>query len=480
MKILTRLLINGVNTDDEVDISPYTTLSELVTKLKCDSLLWNGIDLSAFTYNATKFVLDEDDLSKPFFEIHEDKYRKPNIKINDDNVLIDDNLCISLHKTVVLPPNSGEHYLPPDLGKFHIEDNGEKLFVGMAKDEALWISFESKNYYSVCAIKVAAGNIDAVSGDLFDDKICTENQNYLSIPNQPWIDGVRVQNKSNLVRQFVLVDEDNKKSIDNQLIKKGTITEQNNTIRIHVHRFISNIYQGSLIYLADKSTDRRQIIKNFTQCPADYGLKSGDVFYFYKNAQKIQNPTISDIGLQDMDQLERIDYGLSDNFIRVYVKTLMGCVYNICINKNKTVDEFKEEIEKCTGLSKYSLRVIFGGKQLHDDKTLLSYGIKHDDTVHVVMSLRGGGGPPERGNLSVACGGLIKQSIYRDMFASSEKCYSRTYDQIVFRMIHDRTEEKMISYKAYNKNNLPWYKLNDDAISVVKPNVGALSDDIKS
>ncbi|KAJ3585362.1 hypothetical protein NHX12_014083 [Muraenolepis orangiensis] len=42
------------------------------------------------------------------------------------------------------------------------------------------------------------------------------------------------------------------------------------------------------------------------------------------------------------------------------------------------------------------LRLIFGGKQLDDEATLVSFGIEHESTIHLVKRLRGGGTPNSR------------------------------------------------------------------------------------
>ena len=58
--------------------------------------------------------------------------------------------------------------------------------------EAMWISF-SANWWSrgryPCAIKVAAGKINAISGKLWEPELDGSDRDYIVVPEQPWLDG---------------------------------------------------------------------------------------------------------------------------------------------------------------------------------------------------------------------------------------------------------------------------------------------------
>lgn len=118
---------------------------------------------------------------------------------------------IEFQRTLRIPDDNREYPLPPGLGSFpvmHVDDYVEKLpetwskhggvFVPMYQSEALWINF-SDGY--PCAIKIAAGKINAVSGEEWTNSLSTDPQDYVVIPDQPWLDGFNVS--ESYIRQFI-------------------------------------------------------------------------------------------------------------------------------------------------------------------------------------------------------------------------------------------------------------------------------------
>jgi hypothetical protein len=69
----------------------------------------------------------------------------------------------------------------------------------MYQSEAMWLNFSSHGY--PFALKVATGKINAVTGETWIDGIHRNPQDYLVIPNQPWLDGYCVS--PGVIRQFV-------------------------------------------------------------------------------------------------------------------------------------------------------------------------------------------------------------------------------------------------------------------------------------
>ena len=118
---------------------------------------------------------------------------------------------IDFQRTLRIPDDNRAYPLPPGLGSFpvaHVDDFADKLpenwrkhggiFIPMYQSEALWINFAG-DY--PCAVKIAAGKINAVSGKSWTNDLSDDPQDYAVIPEQPWLDGFNVS--EDFIRQFV-------------------------------------------------------------------------------------------------------------------------------------------------------------------------------------------------------------------------------------------------------------------------------------
>lgn len=174
---------------------------------------------------------------------------------------------IRFHKTLRIPDDNKQYSLPPSLGHFplnHVDDFANKLpsdwkehggiFLPMFQAEAMWMSFHSKWPF---AVKIAAGKINAVSGDnwtpelkagfkppalahdmaLRDPKTQAQfiedyqrlnsqfpqpkevGQDYIIVPSQPWLDGFNVG--EGVIRQFVAVPLNSGYTVEEQLTGKA-------------------------------------------------------------------------------------------------------------------------------------------------------------------------------------------------------------------------------------------------------------------
>jgi hypothetical protein len=141
------------------------------------------------------------------------------IELNDDGLMFsfpevhaDAHLDIHFQRTLRIPDDGKEHHLPPGLGRFplrHVDDHAARVPTGwcehggvmlpMYQSEALWIRFEADEY--PFAVRVATGKIDAVTGKPWTGALERKPQNYLSIPEQPWLDGYSIE--KGVIRQFV-------------------------------------------------------------------------------------------------------------------------------------------------------------------------------------------------------------------------------------------------------------------------------------
>ena len=135
---------------------------------------------------------------------------------------------LSFARTLRIPDDNRAHALPPGLGNFplhHVDDYAERLppvwrghggvFMPMYQAEALWISFAGGLGAYPMAVKVAAGKVDALTGEPFRNALTERPQDYLVAPAQPWLDGFCV--RKGLIRQFVAMPMEKGYTAEEQL-----------------------------------------------------------------------------------------------------------------------------------------------------------------------------------------------------------------------------------------------------------------------
>lgn len=134
------------------------------------------------------------------------------VDVRDDRLVVGERLRISFQRTLRIPDDGRSYRLPPGLGVFPIVAANEyedgmpeqwrrenSFLIPMYQREALWIGFD--NDWPPVAVRVAVGNISAVSGRAVGDHLCADPQDYVVCPEQIWLDGINVG--PGTVRQFV-------------------------------------------------------------------------------------------------------------------------------------------------------------------------------------------------------------------------------------------------------------------------------------
>ncbi|MDG4650166.1 hypothetical protein P6F26_17085 [Roseibacterium sp. SDUM158017] len=130
----------------------------------------------------------------------------------------DASFSIDFRRTLRIPDSDETYPLPPGLGRFpirHVEDHADSLpgdttsrggvILPMWQAEAMWLNFRNEGPdYGLpfpVAIKIAAGKINAVTGEPWRGGLHRDPQDYVVSPNQPWLDGFAVE--KGVIRQFV-------------------------------------------------------------------------------------------------------------------------------------------------------------------------------------------------------------------------------------------------------------------------------------
>lgn len=76
--------------------------------------------------------------------------------------------------------------------------------------------------------------------------------------------------------------------------------------------------------------------------------------------------------------------------MELFVKTLTGKTVSIEVEEGESIEDVKAKIAEKEGIPPEQQRLIFGGQQLQDAKTIGDYDIGDDSTLHLVLRLRGG------------------------------------------------------------------------------------------
>jgi len=145
---------------------------------------------------------------------------------------------VEFQRTLRIPDDDRTYPLPPGLGTFPlrlVDDYTHRLpdiwqrhggvMLPMYQSEALWINFvphwlDDRDSAYPFAFKVAAGGIDAITGKPMRQFPSADPQDYLVVPQQPWLDGFCVAKGT--IRQFVAMPLGSGYSAEEQITAAAT------------------------------------------------------------------------------------------------------------------------------------------------------------------------------------------------------------------------------------------------------------------
>ncbi|BBZ33683.1 hypothetical protein [Mycolicibacterium confluentis] len=136
---------------------------------------------------------------------------------------------VSFQRTLRIP-ETGVHPLPPGLGEFplrRVSDYPDTappewlsrggVMLPIYQREAMWLSFDAPE---PAALQIGVGKVCAVSGLPWIDHLIGDPQNYVALPEQPWLDGIN--SGDGFIRQFVAVPLGSGATVEGQVTGEET------------------------------------------------------------------------------------------------------------------------------------------------------------------------------------------------------------------------------------------------------------------
>ena len=177
--------------------------------------------------------------------------------------------------------------------------------------------------------------------------------------------------------------EDNKTLADYGIPNKSTLDLQE-TMQIYVQEAL----QGLTITLEVDSLDTVDKIKSKIQ--DSQGFPKDQQCLIFSNKQLEDNRTLAELDILKESILLLVLRPVGPGRgMQIFVKMLDGKTETFRVKKSYTVDYVKVKIYEVSGILPKHQRLIYGGWQLENDRTLEGYNVRKECTLHLMLRLCG-------------------------------------------------------------------------------------------
>ncbi len=133
--------------------------------------------------------------------------------VTDNEIRFGGGVTVGFERTLRIPADGRPYRVPPGLDVcplYRVEEYAKRVpaswradggvFLHLYPWEAMWIAFSGR-WWRPNAVKVAVGTVNAVTGEPWKEGLSCIPQDYIVVPEQPWLGGIAAG--QGYIRQFV-------------------------------------------------------------------------------------------------------------------------------------------------------------------------------------------------------------------------------------------------------------------------------------
>lgn len=340
------------------------------------------------------------------------------------------NTKISFHRTLRVPEDGNDYSLPADFGTFPIhrvedyadtvppqwlEDGG--FFIPLYQREALFIQFDGEEWFPAIA-KVCVGEINAITGKSYSEKLSSHSQDYVVVPKQKWLDGINSGNGK--VKQFVAMPLGQGYTVEAQI----TDEEKYGGFQLVVYEPVDDRFRNTQV------SEKKIVEYIISACHRKFDrlLSQSNLFQrtIVKSVQdgKASCSKIAVVTGLDTERVEFIYQDFRKRFLEIVSATITQHRYAY-------KDDYSNVSAKVfLGLRSLALREHIDPEKKKDGEILMSPMSSPAPSACLGSSPAPArlGAPPfteESEEMGIAAGGIIKQQIFSDPYGLEAWNYNR-------------------------------------------------------